>query len=318
VNPAFMAMFRVEKEPVGKMPLEVVRNSEIQKGIQQVLNSGNNHEEEVLAGEKVLLARFAPIGSGKQLAGVVTVFHDITRLRRLESLRKEFVSNVSHELKTPLTSIQGFAETLLEEKPRNPVHRDFLERIERNCQQLNQIIDGLFKLSSLESEDPPLEYQEIVFSQLVAELERDFEARLKEKDITLSSANRSGYEGFAAEPGYIKRVFHNLLDNALKYTECGEIRIEVDSSPGHLIFSVHDTGVGIPGGDLGRIFERFYRVHKDRSRQTGGSGIGLAIVKHIVQLHGGRVWAESELGRGTTISFTLPIAGLRPETVEHG
>jgi two-component system, OmpR family, phosphate regulon sensor histidine kinase PhoR len=308
VNPAFMTMFRVEKEPVGRRPLEVVRNSEIQTGIHQVLVSGRNHEDEILVGDKVLLARFAPISEDQQLSGVVTVFHDITRLRRLENLRKEFVSNVSHELKTPLTSIKGFAETLLEESSSNPVHRDFLERIERNCQQLNQIIDDLFKLASLEGEDRRLEYKEIAFSELVADLQSEFQGRLKEKAISLSSINRSGHASFFAEPGYIKRVFHNLLDNALKYTKEGEIRVELDFSLGQLVFSVHDTGVGIPSQDLSRIFERFYRVHKDRSRQTGGSGIGLAIVKHIVQLHGGRVWAESEVGRGTAVYFTLPIA----------
>jgi two-component system, OmpR family, phosphate regulon sensor histidine kinase PhoR len=318
VNPAFMSMFRVEKDPVGKRPLEVVRNSEIQTGIHQVLASGGNHEEEILVGDKVLLARFAPIGEAKQRSGVVTVFHDITRLRRLENLRKEFVSNVSHELKTPLTSIKGFAETLLEEHWSNPLHRDFLERIERNCQQLNQIIDDLFKLASLEGEDRRLKYRRIAFTDLVGDLQKEFQARLKENSINFSTANRSGHDSFAAEPGYIKRVFHNLMDNALKYTECGEIRVELDSSPGYLVFSVHDTGSGIPSGDLSRIFERFYRVHKDRSRRTGGSGIGLSIVKHIVQLHGGRVWAESEVGRGTVVYFTLPILDQVAEADQHG
>ncbi len=306
INDAFHDIFEVQGDPVGRMPLEVVRNEEIQTGIQRVLKERVPYEEELHVGEKVLLARFAPIVNEQTPLGVVTVFHDITALRRLERLRREFISNVSHELKTPLTSIRGYAETLLGEVWENPLHRTFLEKIFKNAQQLSQMIDDLFRLARLESGDRHVNRTEISFMSLMDELRTEFAPKLRAKSIRLQVENRSRADSFRADPAYIKRVFHNLLDNALKYTDQGEIKVSLDTSPEGFLFSVQDTGIGIPESELERIFERFYRVQKDRSRSAGGSGVGLAIVKHIVQLHGGKAWAESRLGQGTSVFFTLP------------
>jgi len=142
------------------------------------------------------------------------------------------------------------------------------------------------------------------------EMKRDFAVQLQQKELDFTYQCIAAGDEFMAGKRYIERVFHNLIENAIKYTEGGYIRVLMDSAAGEIRFSVADSGIGIPQEELGRIFERFYRVDKDRSRSSGGSGIGLAIVKHIVQLHRGRVWAESDLGHGSTIYFTLPIRSL--------
>lgn len=308
VNPAFNEIFDVKVDPVGRMPLEVVRNEEIQQGIHRMLTRrSEREEEEIRVSRMVLQAHFAPVRkAGSDVEGVVIVFHDITRLRRLEQLRKEFVSNVSHELKTPLTSIRGYAETLTEDLEGDGLHRRFAERILHNSEQLTQMIEDLLNLAQLEGKERLLKQESIHFENLMKELEKEFSARLSAKGIRFVWESRLDTDTLRAEPAYLWRVFHNLIDNALKYTDHGEIRVELDDRQGRLLFSVADSGIGIPQEDLGRIFERFYRVDKDRSRRTGGSGIGLAIVKHIVQLHGGQAWAESRLGAGTRICFTLP------------
>lgn len=305
-NPAFRRIFSLPRDPVGKTPLEVVRDTQVRRGIWTVLEEQSQHEEEIHLGEKVLLARFAPIRGETKARGVVAVFSDISELRRLERIRKDFVSNVSHELKTPLTSIRGYAETLLDEASLAPVHRDFIHKIFRNASTLSEIVEELLQLSRLEGGERRLEKSQLSFQALMEEMEKEFAPEFSRKNVEFVYRNRAAADHFLAGESYIRRVFYNLLENALKYTEKGSVEVEMGCGDGELRFAVRDTGVGIPPEDLDRIFERFYRVHKDRSRSTGGTGIGLAIVKHIIQLHGGRVWAESQLGKGTTVFFTLP------------
>lgn len=305
VNPAFREMFQIERETSGATPLEILRNQEIDAMIQGVLKDGVERTIEASVFDKTLLARCAPIEMGGGTAGAVAVFHDISEIRRLESLRKDFVSNVSHELRTPLTSIRGYAETLMGEDL-TPTHREFVEKILRNSAHLSEMIVELFSLARLESGDQELQWSEVSFLGLMKEMEKEFGEALQKKELGFSYENEMESDSFSAADAFIRRVFFNLIENAVKYTERGSIQVRMRSDDGQLHFSVEDTGIGIPKADLDRVFERFYRVHKDRSRQTGGSGIGLAIVKHIVQLHGGAVWAESRPGKGTTIHFTLP------------
>jgi two-component system phosphate regulon sensor histidine kinase PhoR len=305
-NPAFKSMFELESEPLGKTPLEVIRDVEISESTLNVLRDGKEHESELRINEKTLLARFAPLGSPGQVRGVVAVFHNISELRRLENLRKDFVSNVSHELKTPLTSIQGYAETLLGDDSLGPIYRGFAERIYRNSSQLSEMIEELLNLARLESGEQRFAWEPVHFSKLIRSLERDFSEVLTSKGLRFSCVNETGQERFMAGRRYIERVFRNLIENAVKYTESGEVCVCLELFGDEVRFSVTDTGIGMQEEELTRIFERFYRVDKDRSRSSGGSGIGLAIVKHIVQLHGGRVWAQSRLGEGTTVLFTIP------------
>lgn len=305
-NPAFRETFEPVVDPIGKTPLEVVRSHQLGEGIDRVLRERREINREVRKGGKTLLARFTPFGDRSRPGGVVVVLHDITELRRLENIRKDFVSNVSHELKTPLTSIRGYAETLLDEEALQPIHKQFAEKIYRNADQLAAIIEQLFALARLESGKEALPRERVDFAVLMQKMEQQFAGSLHTKNLAFYYKNRSDSAYFLASRTYIRHVFQNLLENAIKYTDAGRIEIKMEKSNDAFLFSISDTGVGIPAPELTRIFERFYRVNKDRSRTTGGSGIGLAIVKHIVQLHGGRVWAESESGKGTTIFFTLP------------
>lgn len=312
-NPAFRETFDLVFDPVGKTPLEVVRSHQLGDGIERVLEGRHEMNLEVRKGGKTLLARFTPFGAHSRSGGVVVVLHDITELRRLENIRKDFVSNVSHELKTPLTSIRGYAETLLAEDSLQPTHKQFAEKIYRNADQLALIIEQLFALARLESGKEALPRERVDFIGLMMEMEEEFGGPLAEKGLDFHYQNLSDSKYFMASQTYIRHVFHNLLDNAIKYTERGGIQIKLERMEDDFLFSVRDTGVGIPAPDLVRVFERFYRVNKDRSRLTGGSGVGLAIVKHIVQLHGGQVWAESESGKGTTVFFTLPDLDMIPK-----
>jgi len=307
VNPALLGILGLDEGLTGKTPMEVIRNIEVSKAVEETLKLGKVRETEFRISERTLLARFAPIGKPEEIIGVVIVFHDITELRRLESLQREFVSNVSHELKTPLTSIQGYAETLLEEQELDPMHRKFAEKIFRNSGRLSEMIEELFSLARLERGRPRFAWEPVSFPRLMEELRGDFAEQLDRKGLVFTHQNTCKQESFMAGARYIERVFRNLIENAIKYTEKGEVRITMDLVGDDVRFAIQDTGIGIPRDELGRIFERFYRVNKDRSRSSGGSGIGLAIVKHIVQLHEGRAWAESDLGRGSTIYFTIPF-----------
>lgn len=305
-NPAFLQMFRLDSEPLGKMPLEVVRSADIHRGVEDILGSGEQREAELHHAGRVFQVRFSSIGDRSRVAGVVAVFHDITELRRLENLRKDFISNVSHELKTPLTSIQGYSETLLQEEGLDPTFSKFVEKIYRNASQLSEIISELFSLARLEREDQRMKMDCIRFSNLMEEMLHDFSDLLSEKNLDFVWKNRTETDCFHGSERYLKRVFSNLIENAVKYTDQGSIEVLMEEEDNRFRFCVRDTGMGIPEEHLDRIFERFYRVDKDRSRSSGGTGIGLAIVKHIVQLHRGRVWAESRLDEGTSIFFTLP------------
>ena len=306
INPAFRNMFEVDIDPVGLSPLEVVRNSEIQQGIEKVLTERCHYQIKISFSQLFFLAHFAPFESRGGSGGVVAVFHDITRRERLEDFRREFVSNVSHELKTPLTSIQGYSETLLIDDSVNDIRRDFLKKIYKNAKQLSEMIEVLLKLASVEHQMGPVELQETDLEDLLKEIQSDLKPKLQGRDVVLEVKKTGSCQTFMARSSHVKSVLHNLIGNALEHSQSPKISLNIQCLESHLQFSVKDYGVGIPPDDLSRVFERFYRVHKDRSRQTGGTGIGLALVKHIVQLHGGRTWVESEPGQGTTFHFTLP------------
>jgi two-component system phosphate regulon sensor histidine kinase PhoR len=241
--------------------------------------------------------------------GSVAVLHDVTELAHLEAMRREFVANASHELRTPLAAIRGFTETLLSAAPVSDEHRrSYLEVIDRNARRLGNLVDDLLELSRIESGGAVLELQPVDVAAVAAGLLRDLEPRLREKNVD-AAVEAAGPALAWADPLAVWQILQNLLDNAIKYSETGgRIRVAADADPRRVRVRVSDTGAGIPERDLGRIFERFYRVDKARSRALGGTGLGLSIVKHLVQSQGGEITVESELGRGSTFSFTLPRA----------
>lgn len=257
-----------------------------------------------------IAARRASPGAGTP--GTLLLIRDLTDMRRLERIRRDFVANVSHELKTPLTSIRGYTETLLQEEIPPETLRQFLETVHRNAQRLQQIIEELLDLSRLEAGrwQPELEPVD------VAEAARQAWASHEERALAKGVA----FEIVIAEPlaahadaGGLHQILSNLFDNAIRYTPGGGL-ITVSggrTSGGRIAIEVRDTGVGIPQEALPRIFERFYRVDPARSRAEGGTGLGLSIVKHLVESMGGEVAARSELGRGTSIRLALPAASAR-------
>lgn len=239
------------------------------------------------------------------------VLHDITRQKRLENVRKDFVANVSHELRTPLSVIKGYVETLVDaEDGMPPADRArFLKTIQRHAERLNSLLEDLLALSRLESTQPGLVRERVDLGQLLASSLEDFRARPAAAGHRFGLAIDPNTPAVLADPLKLGQVLDNLVSNALKYTPRGsriEIGARMSSADTAEIF-VRDDGPGIPAEDLPHIFERFYRVDKGRSRETGGTGLGLSIVKHIVQLHGGKVWAESRVAAGTTFFLTLPL-----------
>jgi signal transduction histidine kinase len=249
----------------------------------------------------LLSARGLPEG------GAVLVLHDMTQVRRLEVIRRDFVANVSHELKTPLTSISGYAETLLADTPDADTTRRFLETILANARRMQRLVDDQLDLSKIESGHWRPAPQEMGTETAFRE---SWEAvtRPSPTDHVFSVEIGSGAESVYADPDGLRQVLGNLFDNSRRYTTPGgRILAAARVENGGVTLSVSDTGAGISGEHLPRIFERFYRADASRSRAGGGTGLGLAIVKHTVEAHGGRVWAESALGQGTTIHCRFPF-----------
>jgi signal transduction histidine kinase len=236
--------------------------------------------------------------------GTLLVLSDVTDVRRLETVRRDFVANVSHELKTPLTAIAGYAETLAAEAGDEQA-RKFAGTIVENAQRMQRLVDDLLDLSRIESGSWAPEPKRLGVDAAAREAWAPFAARATERRVQFeSSANSSSVD---SDPEALRQILTNLFDNALRHTPAGgRIRVATERADQETVIRVSDTGSGIPADHLPRIFERFYRVDPGRSRQEGGTGLGLAIVKHLVEAHGGRVDAQSELGRGTTIVLYFP------------
>jgi len=255
---------------------------------------------EFAVGERNLLVSTHLLDPG----GAVVTFLDVTELRRMEKIRRDFVANASHEMKTPLTAMRGFAETLLEGDPPEALRRQFLGSIRTNSVRLQDLVDDLLDLSRLEAGAWPVQEEEVELAAAARAVWEELMQARRESGVTF------GIEGDAvalADGQALHQVFRNLMDNALRFTpDDGSIRVRITPRGPEVEVAISDSGAGIPSSALPRIFERFYRVDPGRDRAAGGTGLGLAIVRHLVHSMGGEVGAESELGRGTTIRFTLP------------
>jgi signal transduction histidine kinase len=259
-------------------------------------------DREVLLDERTCLLSARPLPGG----GAVVVLHDLTDVRRLETIRRDFVANVSHELKTPLTSIAGYAETLLGDRPDEGTSRKFLETILANSRRMQRLVDDQLDLSRIESGHWRPSARRVQAEPALRDAWEvvDMPARARH---AFAVAVAPGAESLTVDPEALRQILANLYDNARRYTpEGGRITAAAAPEGGGVRISVRDTGSGIGRDHLPRIFERFYRADPSRSRAEGGTGLGLAIVKHLVEAHGGRVWAESTLGEGTTIYSWFP------------
>src|SRR5713226_8689090 len=302
-NRSFAEILELHAPPQsGSALLEVVR---------QVLASEPRVEAEIATGtlrQHFFAATVAAVRAG-ETSGAVVVLHDITELRKLERVRRDFVANVSHEFRTPLTAIQGFAETLLAGAMNDPQHRErFLEIIVEHSRRLARLTEDLLMLSKMDADRLELEIRRVSVAQLIESCIETSRHRAAEKQIEISVQPFNGLPDVAGDRRRLAEVLQNLLDNGTQYTLArGQIAVSAEVRDAEVVFTVADTGIGIPTADQPRIFERFYRVDAARSRELGGTGLGLSIAKHIVEVHGGRIWVESEVGRGSQFHFSIPI-----------
>jgi two-component system phosphate regulon sensor histidine kinase PhoR len=313
-NRSFKNLFGLKIELRGKTVLEALRLHELDELVRRVQAEGQVFDYEFKLpdlNERWLRVNAAIISNSTgEREGTILVFHDLTRLKQLESAREEFVANVSHELRTPLSLIKGYVETLLDGARDNPeVAERFLKIIERNAQRLDLLIQDLLTISALESERIKLDLQPVALRQFAEKIFADLHAKAENKNVRI--INELPELTASADANRLDQVLANLVDNAIKYGRAnGHVTVGgTKLDDGRLEIFVQDDGPGIPAEALDRVFERFYRVDKARSRDQGGTGLGLSIVKHIVQAHGGEVWVKSELGKGATFFFTLPKAG---------
>jgi two-component system, OmpR family, phosphate regulon sensor histidine kinase PhoR len=320
-NRAFSEIFNVDPSSgEGHALIEVVRNSELLALIRKALRGEEGLQSEIAMGIaqiqyfSVTATPVRAIEPGAavpgKISGAVVVLHDVTELRRLERVRQDFVANVSHEFKTPLTAIQGFTETLLGgalDDPKNNVR--FLHIIRNHAMRLARLTDDLLKLARIEAGKMEVEFFSVGLMELIEGCAETALMKANKKQITLDIDVPPGLPPVRGDAELLKDVLQNLLDNAIQYTPAGgRIYVTAAAGPKDATISVSDTGIGIPLADQERIFERFYRVDAARSREAGGTGLGLSIAKHIMEAHGGRLWVESEVGKGSKFSFSIPIA----------
>jgi two-component system phosphate regulon sensor histidine kinase PhoR len=322
-NRAFSEILNVDAASAEGRPLiEVVRNSDLVGLIRRALRGEEGLQSDITMGitqARSFSITAAPVKAldasapgrtpNEKPSGAVVVLHDVTELRRLERVRQDFVANVSHEFKTPLTAIQGFAETLLAgaiDDPEN--NRRFLEIIRNHAIRLARLTNDLLKLARIEAGKMELEFSSVGLLELIEGCTETTLLKANRKEITLEISVPPQLPPVRGDATLLRDVLQNLLDNAIQYTPAGgHISVAATAGPREAVVSVADTGIGIPLADSERIFERFYRVDAARSREAGGTGLGLSIAKHIVEAHGGKLWVESTVGQGSKFSFSLPL-----------
>lgn len=319
VNQAAGRMFGiVPGESLGLRPDQLWPRSGFALALQAAMAEGTTASLQVHTpdGERILQAHITPLRERGSAAGAVAVLHDITELQRIETMRREFVANVSHELKTPLTTVKSYVETLLDGAAEDPelLHR-FLTVIEGETDRMVRLVRDLLHLSQMDQGTVHWDIQPYQLPTLVEEALAKLEFTIQRKSLQVNRIWSKELPPVLVDRDKLQQVLLNILANAIEFTpEKGRItvRIQRTLSPRgegpHLQVQVMDTGIGIPRDDLPRIFERFYRVDKARSRMLGGTGLGLAIARQIVEALGGQIWLDSELGQGTVVTFTLPVA----------
>ncbi len=314
INRAAAQLF--ENEPAdcqNKSIQETIRSPALQQFIRTALKNPHPAEEDITVyqnEERVIDVKSSPLlDADRQQIGTLVVFNDVTQLRRLENMRRDFVANVSHEIKTPLTAIKGFVETLQQEKVDKVKEGErFLGIIQKHVDRLNSIVEDLLALSRIEQEDEGKEinFQPVKINDIFQAVIQLYHPKAAEKQIRIHLDCNKDITGLV-DPALIEQAVVNLLDNAIKYSPPqSKILLKSHQQNSDLVISVQDYGSGIALKHLPRLFERFYRVDKARSRKEGGTGLGLAIVKHIAQAHGGHVTVESALGEGSCFRIHLP------------
>jgi two-component system, OmpR family, phosphate regulon sensor histidine kinase PhoR len=318
MNREFRKVFGLEEAEPGEPLLEMIRHASIDRLVMEAIRVREPQRESIQMSRgpsegREMEVSAVPLGENSgQTDGAVVLFHDVTQLRQMEEIRRDFVANVSHELRTPLSIFRGYLETLLDDPHQPPGELlRILEVMERHSDRLYALVEDVLSLARLESPEAELDLSEISLPEFFQEILRDWEKRLAAKQLKSHLDLPRDLPPLEADESRLQEIINNLLDNAVKYSPAsGVITLRAAVENGRMRISVSDEGIGIRESDLPRIFERFYRADKARSRELGGTGLGLSIVKHIAQLHGGTAQAQSELGKGTTISVVLPLEQL--------
>lgn len=299
-------LFKVPREAAAGRPfISLVRDHEMDAIVQRCLETNQKQTGvvQMSGGKQYLDLTAMPLSNS-----ILVLVQDITEIRRLEKVRQDFIANISHELRTPIASCKAIVETLqsgaINDKK---IAEDFLQRMQVEADKLAQMVSELGELSRIESGDFSLKLEPVDMAGVVRRVAERLRTQAERAQLSLSLDISASLPLVMADANRIEQVLVNVLHNAIKFTpRHGRITISSGVEDNSVIISVSDSGIGIPADDLPRIFERFYKV--DKARSGGGTGLGLAIAKHIVQAHGGRIWAESEEGKGSTFSFSLPIA----------
>jgi two-component system phosphate regulon sensor histidine kinase PhoR len=309
INPKAESLFNLEKsKPEGNTLIQIVRDHQIFEAWQQCKQSGNEQAITLEIPRENKFIQCIIISLQTDLPEqYLLLFQDLTRMRRLETVRRDFVSNISHELRTPLASVKALTETLQAgamEDP--PTARRFLNKMETEIDALSHMVSELLELTRIESGQVPLKLKSVTASELLNNAVERLSVQAERGEININVFHSDNLPNIIADPPRLGQAIVNLLHNAIKFTPAGgEIRLNAAQKDDKVIFSIEDTGIGIPRDDLSRIFERFYKA--DRARSGGGTGLGLAITRHLVEAHGGQIWAESIEGEGSTFYFTIPI-----------
>ena len=317
VNPVVMELLEGIENPLGKKLDALIQGTQFLQFIRDIREKGPGIPKEIEArinqSPRWLEVSAAPLNR-ESLKGpryTLFIFHDITRQKKLERMRTEFVANVSHELRTPITIIKGFAETLLEDDEilERAEKIRFLEKIRKNSERLHRLVEDLMLLTRLESTEMVLQKETFCLNGFLSEF---LETHRDSGQMDYAMVRLELAEDILIEADQMRlgQVLSNLVENAYRHAKgATEITIKSETRDTCIVLSVTDDGAGIPEKDLPHIFQRFYRVEKGRSRESGGTGLGLSIVKHIVAQHGGQIRAESKVGQGTRIEFSLPVLG---------
>ena len=316
MNPELRRIFGLSDKVSGGTLLELLHNASVDRLAAEAIRTQKPQRDSIELSRggsepRELEITAVPFGENSpDTKGAVILFRDVTHFRRVEKMRRDFVANVSHELRTPLSIFRGYLETLLDDPQQPPGELlRILEIMERHSDRLNALVEDVLSLARLESPGMELDLSEIELPEFLHGVMRDWEKRLAAKKLKSHLNFPGSLPRLRADETRLQELIYNLLDNAVKYSKPGgTVFLRAESEPDGVRLSVADQGAGIAPDDLPRIFERFYRADKSRSSEQSGTGLGLSIVKHIAQLHGGSVKAQSELGKGTTISVLLPVA----------
>ncbi len=312
-SPVLSTMLAIQYDDViGKTMIEAFRNIDLQKAYLDFKEKHVHVSREIVFGnlEKVILSiSISAVRDYPDEEKTMIVFHDVTRLKKLEQVRMDFIANVTHEIKTPLTAIIGYLETIQSGAINDVAEtKRFVDIILKQAERLNRLVEDLLTISNIEMKEVVLNFENVALASAVNNVISLMQTKADLKKIVICSQVPDNFIPIKADRDKLAQILLNILDNAVKFTpEGGQVVIEAEASESNVVVSVTDNGSGVPSDEVPRLGERFYRVDKSRSRDLGGTGLGLSIVKHLMIAHGGRMEIESQLGKGTKVSLYFPM-----------